>query len=123
MTKFARVVHGLVREHIGKPLTRSGEWPTVRKHYLEKYPSCASCGGKSLVNVHHIIPFHIKPELELDPDNFVTLCIRNLCHIEVGHGDDYKAYNPNVKNDAQNIFSDPSLKNMIVARAKMNRKY
>lgn len=36
MFKFARIVQGLAREHIGKALTRSGEWQTVRKHFLEK---------------------------------------------------------------------------------------
>src|SRR5271154_2464130 len=107
MFKFAKVIHGLAREHIVKTLTRSGEWPTVRKHFLEKNPTCAACGGKSLLNVHHKEPFHLDPRLELDDNNLITLCIRNLCHIDIGHGDDYKFYNPNVVKDAAEALAHP----------------
>lgn len=123
MFKFARIVQGLAREHIGKALTRSGEWQTVRKHFLEKNSVCAACGGNSLLNVHHKKPFHLDPRLELDETNLITLCIKNLCHIEIGHGDDYKAYNPNVETDAKEILMHPDAKDSIVARAKQNRKY
>jgi hypothetical protein len=123
MFKFARVVQGLAREHIVKAITRSGEWPTVRKHFLEKNPTCAACGGKSMLNVHHKQPFHLDPRLELDENNLITLCIKNLCHVEIGHGDDYKAYNPNVEYDAKAVLASPKDKDSIVAEAKKNRKY
>ena len=123
MFKFARIVQGLVREHVTKPLTRSGEWPTVRKHFLEKNPTCAACGGKKLLNVHHKEPFHLDPKLELDETNLITLCIRNLCHVEIGHGDDYKAYNPNVAVDAKETLTHPDRKEKVAERAKLNRKY
>ena len=50
---------------------RSNHWPTVRKHWLEIHPSCAACGGLDHTQVHHIQPFHLNPELELEPTNFI----------------------------------------------------
>ncbi len=44
---------------------RSNHWPTVRKHFLEKNPTCVVCGGKKKVEVHHKMPFHIAPMKEL----------------------------------------------------------
>jgi 5-methylcytosine-specific restriction endonuclease McrA len=48
--------------------------------------------------VHHKVPFHDRPELELDPTNLVTLCgpkHRNH-HLDIGHLGDYKCYNHNI---------------------------
>jgi 5-methylcytosine-specific restriction endonuclease McrA len=47
------------------------------------------------VQVHHKKPFHLHPELELDPANLVTLCMTssNECHLRIGHSGDFKAYN------------------------------
>lgn len=86
---------------------RSNEWPKLRKAWLKKYPHCALCGGKTKVTVHHIRPFHLHPELELDKTNFVTLCEGKKglnCHLMFGHfGDFAKKYNINVKNDVNNF--------------------
>lgn len=81
---------------------RSGHWPVVRKEHLEKHPTCAACGGKTNLQVHHLTPFHSKPELELDPNNLITLCEapNRLCHLRIGHAWDFKSYNPNAKRDA-----------------------
>lgn len=122
MLKFARVIEGLAREHISKPLARSGEWPTIRKHFLEKNPNCAACGGKSLLNVHHCLPFHLEPHLELDPNNLITLCIKNLCHVEIGHGDEYKCYNPQVREHAAACLANPEKRSDIVKQSKLGRK-
>jgi Na+-transporting NADH:ubiquinone oxidoreductase subunit NqrA len=122
MLKFAKIIHGLMREHIIKPLVRSGEWPTIRKHFLEKNPTCAACGEKILLNVHHMQPFHEFPQLELDENNLITLCMKNLCHLEIGHGDSFKSFNPNVKKDAEEALTYPERKDKIIARAKINRK-
>jgi hypothetical protein len=97
-----------VAERVGPPAEmdllspRSGKWSTVRKHHLEKNPTCAACGGTTLLNVHHIQPFHIHPELELDPTNLITLCEdpMKLCHCAVGHAFDWKSYVPTVVEDA-----------------------
>lgn len=101
---------------------RSSQWPRVEKEHLEKHPSCAACGGKTKLQVHHEQPFHSHPELELEPTNLITLCMsRNDCHILIGHGDDFKFYNPHVKRDATECLEHPDQRNEIAARAKKNR--
>ena len=62
---------------------------------------CRGCGTKKHLQVHHKKPFHLHPELELDPKNLITLCMDVWrCHIELGHSGDWKAYNPHVEDDA-----------------------
>lgn len=83
---------------------RSNEWPKVRKAHIAKFPCCAVCGGKVKVEVHHIKPFHIHPELELDPANLLTLCEGKktvVCHLVFGHFGNYiHKYNENIKTEA-----------------------
>lgn len=84
---------------------RSPRWKFVKHMHLAMEPVCQACGGESLLQVHHVKPYHLQPELELDLSNLITLCMGPLtCHNDVGHGDDYKAYNPDVKVDAQDVL-------------------
>lgn len=78
---------------------RSGSWPRVRAEHLEREPECRVCGTTSGLAVHHRVPVHIDPSRELDPMNLITLCNENGCHYLVGHGRDWKAYNPSVDPD------------------------
>jgi 5-methylcytosine-specific restriction endonuclease McrA len=57
------------------------------------------------LNVHHKKPFHLFPQLELEPTNLITLCMESGkdCHIKLGHGDNFKAYNPNVEEDVNAV--------------------
>lgn len=85
---------------------RSDEWPKVRAEHLKKHPKCAACGGDKKLNVHHIVPFHDNPELELEPSNFITLCVANKwlnCHLCIGHIGSFKNDNPNVVKDAEHM--------------------
>lgn len=83
---------------------RSGHWPKVRAEHLAKQPACVVCGHDGeRVNVHHIRPFHLHPELELDPNNLITLCEdENFvnCHLFIGHLGNFKGWNPMVVTDA-----------------------
>lgn len=81
---------------------RSPHWHRVRDEHLAAHPTCAACGGRAHLNVHHIQPFHLFPDLELDPKNFITLCENpdRHCHIRVGHSWNFSAYNPHVVEDA-----------------------
>ncbi len=76
---------------------RSREWATVRGSYVAQHSACEACGGKP-VEVHHVRPFHLWPESELDPKNLIALCKR--CHLLIGHLGDYRASNPLVREDA-----------------------
>src|SRR5271168_657854 len=87
---------------------RSTHWPTVEKHFREEHPTCAACGGKKNLNVHHILPFHTFPTLELDPTNLITLCMGKLeCHLQLGHLGNFKFYNPNIRSDAATVLTRP----------------
>lgn len=77
---------------------RSPKWSNVRKQHLEKFPCCAACGRCNKLEVHHKIPVHIDPSLELDPGNLMTLC-DDPCHLVFGHLLNYKSYNKNVESD------------------------
>lgn len=69
-------------------------WPAARKLHLQQNPSCAVCGTSNYLQVHHVVPFNEDPTLELEPTNLMTLCAFNLCHLEIGHGDNFKFFNP-----------------------------
>ena len=75
---------------------RSKHWRYVRREYLIDNPLCVCCGGNKKLQVHHIIPFHVAPELELDRANLITLCVRKKyginCHLLVGHFGNFKKY-------------------------------
>ena len=100
---LTRIVDTLKGKH---PLAakRSNQWPTARKAHLELYPACAVCGGSVDIQVHHIRPFHLHPDLELDPGNLVTLCESKKagvnCHLWFGHLGNFKSYNTTVTKDA-----------------------
>lgn len=79
---------------------RSTRWPKVRAKHLESHPVCACCEGSKDLSVHHIHPFHLYPNLELEPDNLVTLCESKKnginCHLLLGHLGNFKNVNPDV---------------------------
>lgn len=95
---------------------RSGEWPRVRAEHLVKNPNCAVCNGKEKVEVHHKKPFHLHPELELNPANLISLCEAKTnginCHLLVGHLGNFHSLNDSVVSDAaawnQKISTRPS---------------
>lgn len=94
---------GVFREHVIKRFTRSSGWSKIRKEYLSENPSCCSCGKstKGMMQVHHIVPFHINPELELDKSNLMTLCSNPRCHLDKGHLGSFRSWNEYVREDCQ----------------------
>jgi 5-methylcytosine-specific restriction protein A len=79
---------------------RSGKWAAVKDAWKRTHPKCAVCGGKTRPDVHHVRPYHLHPELELDKGNLVTLCRSNGCHFLFGHYGRWEMFNPAVKLDA-----------------------
>ena len=65
---------------------RSSEWVQVRSDFVRKHPRCEACGSTANLNVHHIEPFHQRPDLELVEDNLITLCREH--HYFIGHDPD-----------------------------------
>ena len=87
---------------------RSPKWPSLQRKHLKLYPKCEACETTLGLNVHHVKPFHLYPDLELDPKNLITLCRDH--HFSIGHDPDgpwapakpsWTKENPNVRSDAK----------------------
>ena len=88
---------------------RSPEWPAVAHEHLSHEPACVVCGHTGVgLNVHHIRPFHLFPELELDPNNLITLCqVKGRDHhLLIGHLDNWSSYNLNVRPDSKRYANE-----------------
>ena len=108
---------------VGTGAKRSSQWPTLEKHFLESHPTCAACGSKNRLNVHHCKPFHLDPKLELDPNNLITLCMDTKeCHLHLGHGGSFKQYCPDVRKYAAEALAHPEKFDELVKMAIDNRK-
>lgn len=86
---------------------RSPEWHRVEKEHLLREPACVACGYKGKgVQVHHIKPFHLHPQLELDPNNLITLCeVKGRDHhLLIGHLDNWESYNEHVRDDVKHFY-------------------
>lgn len=116
-------VRSLHRER-NKSRGRSPGWDAARDAHLLREPVCVACGGDSLLQVHHVAPFHLHPELELDPTNLITLCMGEYdCHLRIGHGDSFRCYNPQVRDDAAAFRAgDVGGRLLLLREAKENRR-
>ena len=82
----------------GKPaVLRANEWPAVSKTHLRSHPFCFVCRTRKKVEVHHVVPFHVDPLLELVLANLITLC--RVHHFLFGHLGDWKSWNVNCRED------------------------
>jgi len=122
LIRAGRKLHSQVREAV-KEHSRSPKWASAREAHLKDHPCCAACGSQRGVQVHHAKPFHIHPELELDPTNFITLCMDTYeCHLNIGHGDSFRCYNPDVREDAEKFGKlSESDKKSLLAEIKSRR--
>lgn len=104
--------HGLkIARKYGRE-SRSPEWPAVAHAHLAKEPACRVCGHRGQgLQVHHVKPFHLYPNLELDPNNLITLCeLKGRDHhLLIGHLDDWESYNPQVRTDVDKYHKENAL--------------
>jgi len=81
---------------------RSSQWRKVRDEFM-RGRKCAVCEGRKSLVAHHVIPFHIAPDLELDPGNLVPLCEAKRygvnCHLLIGHLGNFRRCNVSVHAD------------------------
>lgn len=97
MWDFIKRVLGIPTEPlpIGHPLNpvgRSSKWDSTRKKHLKQFPVCCVSGLKTDLEVHHVRPYHLYPELELDPANLRT--ISRPYHFLFGHFCNWQMWNP-----------------------------
>lgn len=98
---FRRIFGDNVLSSLGR--RRSGLWRSVRSEHLRNNPECAVCGRKTNLVPHHIVPVHMDPSRELDPENLITLCEGPSfnCHLFFGHLRNWSSFNPEVRRDAE----------------------
>ena len=88
-------------ERLGAP--RSPQWAALARAHLRQEGWCRYCGSTEHLQVHHVLPFHLFPDQELNPANLITLCMNpdSLCHLRIGHLGDWFKYNPKVRSLAK----------------------
>lgn len=96
MTWFQRIVKLFGASEM--EAARSPKWGKVRDEFLRAHRECVACGGVSSLEVHHVVPFHLRRDLELVESNLVALC--RDCHFYFGHLKDWSSWNDRVKTDA-----------------------
>jgi len=77
-------------------IQHDSKWRRVRNQFYATHQTCAMCGAAKDVQVHHILPWHLYPDLRYTHTNLISLC--QPCHFRFGHGRDWKAYNPDIGN-------------------------
>jgi hypothetical protein len=76
----------------------------------------------NLLQVHHIVPFSVAPDLELEVSNLLTLCMGDFdCHLRLGHGGSFRCYNPRVIEDAAE-FREATLSGRLVVLSEARRR-
>jgi 5-methylcytosine-specific restriction enzyme A len=96
--RLLKHVHDVIRGTAPLGKLRSPHWATVEHEFKATSPDCAVCGTEKKIEVHHKKPFHLHPELELDPKNLISLC--RIHHQWWGHLGDWKSFNPEIEADA-----------------------
>lgn len=76
---------------------RSSKWPALRAAHLRTQNACQWCGTEEDVEVHHVVPVHRCPEMELDSTNLISLCAHD--HLVIGHFGSWKSWNVTVRDD------------------------
>jgi len=95
---------GILRRFFQPPeIGRSGKWPRVRAEHLARQPDCQACGKRGGdMEVHHCRPYAEHPELELEPQNLLTLCA-DPCHLVHGHLMNFRRHDPDVVVNCRNF--------------------
>lgn len=87
-------------------MKRSSQWYAKRTAFIKQNPRCKYCGFSNVkfLEVHHIKPFHLFPELELVESNWVVVCAAGSvhnCHLLHAHLGNFESYNPDIEADAK----------------------
>lgn len=79
---------------------RDHRWPAASKAFLIG-KVCAGCGRQDSLATHHVKPFHLFPDLEMEPANWIPLCESPLaCHFALGHLGNWSEWCPEVREEA-----------------------
>jgi len=90
-------VFDFIRYVIRNPaeITRGARRLAVVRHSMRLFRSlpenqeCAWCGRARKLDIHHVVPVSVDPDLAADPDNMIMLCRKPPCHQTIGHHGDF----------------------------------
>ena len=76
-------------------IARDKRWAKESRQFLADNPHCVVCGTTDYCVVHHVKPFHLFPELEMDWRYWRTVCETpsHNDHFAVGHLFNWSRYN------------------------------
>jgi 5-methylcytosine-specific restriction endonuclease McrA len=84
-------------------------WQRCRSAFLKIVgKQCSCCSSTKRIEVHHILPRHIRPDLSVDMTNLIALC--KGCHLRIGHLGSYYQYNETVMDVAMYVKKHSKLK-------------
>lgn len=101
MLDFYEYAKDRIQGKAPKGARRSPDWRKVRGVHMAAHPDCEVCGRTKTkvrtIECHHILSYFLFPDLELEPENLVSLCRR--CHLLFGHHNNWKRLNMNIRSD------------------------
>ena len=116
ITKIINAIKDRVSGKVPLLSKRSNQWPKYEHAWLKDNAECAACGAKEKLQVHHVKPFHLDPSLELNFNNYISLCEAKggpECHLHIGHHGNFKNENPAVREEAAAARKAKGLPNLI----------
>ena len=81
-------------ENLFTVLRSEYQWRKVHNKHISIESCCQMCDTTKELEVHHIVPWHLAPELRYDFKNLVTLC--RACHFGFGHWRNWHGHNPEI---------------------------
>jgi len=102
--RILEILSDRIKGKAPKGARRHKDWKKVKKKHLKENPECVVCASRKKLTVHHIVPFHLAPDLELEPSNLITLCEKGRygsrnCHLLWGHRGAWQRTNHTVRED------------------------
>lgn len=111
----------------GAAAPRGHEWTKAANDFRKANPTCAACGCKENIAIHHVKPWRLCTGDEewkrLDPSNLVSLCAcrepSHNCHWREGHLSlSWRAANPNVREDSARFLKARQAAKLALEREK-----
>lgn len=59
-------------------ITKTNRWKRLSEQTRKRDGGCVRCGTTQRLEVHHVVPVLVDPDLAFDPSNLITLC--RACH-------------------------------------------
>jgi len=73
-----------------KHIRRTYAYHKAIRKFRKTHKTCAWCGRSGKVDVHHIEPVAVAPELAAVESNMIMLCRKPQCHLVIGHDGDFR---------------------------------